>query len=85
MEYMVKSFMNKKSIAVFSKLVIIISFEFICMAIMAFGIQDKTKYAAFGIGFAILLVGFALFLPKNISKIKTLPQKSCHRCKDMLQ
>ena len=27
---MVKSFMNKKSIAVFSKLVIIISFEFIC-------------------------------------------------------
>lgn len=69
---MVKSFMNKKSIAVFSKLVIIISFEFICMAIMAFGIQDKTKYAAFGIGFAILLVGFALFLPKNISKIKEI-------------
>lgn len=69
---MAKSFMNKKSITVFSKLVIIISFEFICMTIMAFGIQDKTKYAAFGVGFAILLAGLTFLLPRNISKTKEI-------------
>lgn len=65
---MAKGFMNKKSIAYLSKLILVISFEFICMTIMAFGIQDKTRYVIFGGGAAILLVLMAGLLPEKISK-----------------
>lgn len=67
---MAKSFINKKSITMFSKLIILISFEFICMTIMAFGIQDKTTYVLYAIGFAAVLLGCTCFLPETISKTK---------------
>lgn len=68
MESMAKSFMNKKSITLLSKLIILISFELVCMTIMAFGIQDKTKYVMYGAGFAVMLTVLAFFLPKSVSK-----------------
>lgn len=67
---MAKSFMNKKTITIFSKLIILISFEFVCMTIMAFGIQDKTKYVIYGAGFAVLLLGLTFFVPDTVSKAK---------------
>lgn len=60
--------MNKRTITFFSKLIILISFELVCMAIMAFGIQDKTKYVMYGAGFAVILLGLAFLLPKSVSK-----------------
>lgn len=65
---MAKSCMNKKSITFLSKLIILISFELVCMAIMAFGIQDKTRYVICGAGFAVLLIALAFLLPKSVSK-----------------
>lgn len=69
---MVKNCMNKKTISVVSKLIIIISFELLCLTIMAFGVQDKTKYVFWGMGFAALLAASSLFLPKNIAKTKEI-------------
>lgn len=65
---MVKNCMNKKTVTFLSKLIILISFELVCMAIMAFGIQDKTRYVIYGAGFAVLLTVLAFFLPKSVAK-----------------
>lgn len=62
--------MNKKSITFLSKLIILISFELVCMAIMAFGIQDKTEYVVYGTGFAVLLLGLTFLLPEAVSQSK---------------